>query len=205
MPSRPRRARRRSADASWPPTAASRCAAHRFASRRPRFREGRGTTTDANGRYEFRRSPCRALHGVGVEERLRDDQLRSTASERTGQAARARRQRRWRRRWTSSLPRGGIITGRVAGRVRRAGRQRHGAADDTRVINGERRPMPMGMPSTTPDTGEFRLWGLAPGRVLRRRQRSRDDDEYGRPVGRPSRATCPPTIPGLRTSPRRSR
>ena len=62
-----------------------------------------------------------------------------------------------------TLPRGGVITGRV---VDEFGEPVANAAVQSmqyRFINGERRPMSTGPGATTPDTGEYRLWGLNPG------------------------------------------
>ena len=128
----------------------------------PDIRETRGTVTDADGRYEFidlpagrysvivnktgyvqmsygQRRPNDAPKQIDVGEKQVVDKIDFV------------------------LPRGGVITGRVLDEFGEPLANANVQPMQNRFMNGQRRPMPMGQGATTPDTGEFRLWGLSPG------------------------------------------
>ena len=128
----------------------------------PEIREGRGTTTDADGRYEFRDLPA-GRYSVSASKSgyvmISYGQRRPNEPGRPLDLA----DKQVAEKVDFALPRGGIIIGRVVDEYGEPVANAMVQPMTLRVINGERRPMPMGPPSTTPDTGEFRLWGLAPG------------------------------------------
>src|SRR6185503_6953132 len=73
-----------------------------------------------------------------------------------------------------SLPRGGVITGRVLDEFGDPAVGVNVQPLRSTIMNGQRTANPMGSMVTTSDTGEFRIWGLMPGdyQVLATPQRS---------------------------------
>jgi hypothetical protein len=65
-----------------------------------------------------------------------------------------------------SLPRGGVITGRVVDEYGEPVANAMVQPMQNRFLNGQQRPMVSGSPFTTSDTGEYRLWGLSPGQYF---------------------------------------
>ena len=131
----------------------------------PDIREGRSTITDEQGRYEFIDLPAgrytvsatksgyltinfgqRRPNEPGRPLELGDKQVAEKVD--------------------FALPRGGIIVGRVLDEFGEPVANAMVQPIMLRLVNGERRPMPSGPMATTPDTGEFRLWGLQPGDYL---------------------------------------
>jgi protocatechuate 3,4-dioxygenase beta subunit len=62
-----------------------------------------------------------------------------------------------------SLPRGGVIAGRVLDEYGEPIANAMVQPMQNRFLNAQQRPMMSGQPVTTSDTGEYRLWGLSPG------------------------------------------
>ena len=65
-----------------------------------------------------------------------------------------------------SLPPGAVITGHVLDEAGEPVVNAMVMPMQARFINGRRQLVPMGSMATTPDTGEFRLWGLMPGQYV---------------------------------------
>jgi protocatechuate 3,4-dioxygenase beta subunit len=131
----------------------------------PEIRESRVTTTDAEGRYEFRDLPAGRYNlsaGKGSYVTLSYGQTRPNQPGRPLQVA----DNQLVERVDFSLPRGGVITGRVVDEFGEP------VADATVVplrnqwVQGQRRPMPAGRSAQTNDIGEFRVFGLPPGDYL---------------------------------------
>jgi protocatechuate 3,4-dioxygenase beta subunit len=65
-----------------------------------------------------------------------------------------------------SLPAGAVITGHVFDELGEPVVNAMVMPMQARFINGRRQLVPTGSMATTPDTGEFRLWGLMPGQYV---------------------------------------
>jgi protocatechuate 3,4-dioxygenase beta subunit len=65
-----------------------------------------------------------------------------------------------------SLPRGGVITGRIVDEYGEPVANAVVQPMQNRFMGGQQRPMMSGQPFTTSDTGEYRLWGLSPGQYF---------------------------------------
>ena len=163
--------RRRSAERSWRRTMGVRCAARPCASSAPELREPRSTVTDLSGRYEIADLPAgrytvtasRAGFVTISHGQTRPNEMGRPVELGDGQTV---------ERINFSLPRGAAITGRI---VDEYGEPVAGASVQPmqmRFVNGRLQPAmagggPMlGAMFQTPDTGEFRVWGLAPGEYL---------------------------------------
>lgn len=131
----------------------------------PDFREAKSTSTDTDGRYEFRELPAGRYSLTASKSGFL---LQSYGARRPEEAGRPLdlADQQLAERVDFSLLRGGVITGRV---VDEFGEPVVGANVQpmrVTIVNGQRREFGAGQPSTTPDTGEFRIWGLAPGEYL---------------------------------------
>ncbi|HUR34644.1 MAG TPA: carboxypeptidase-like regulatory domain-containing protein [Vicinamibacterales bacterium] len=128
----------------------------------PGVREQRSTTTDADGHYEFTQLPAAtytvtATRSGYVQTGYR--QPRPNAAPRPVTLG----ERQTLDRIDIALPPGGVITGRVVDEYGEPVSDVMVSAQRQQYVNGTRRPMPAGAPSTSNDIGEFRLYGLSPG------------------------------------------
>ena len=64
------------------------------------------------------------------------------------------------------LPKGGVITGRVLDEYGEPVANAMVQPMQNRFVGGQQRPTASGQVVTTPDTGEYRLWGLSPGQYF---------------------------------------
>lgn len=128
----------------------------------PEIREGRSTVTDTDGRFEFSDLPGGRYTVIASKTSfvtLNYGQSRSTDPPKQLEVP----EKQIVDRVDFKLPRGGVITGRVLDEYGEPVAGAQVQPMQNRFMNGQRRPMPSGQSSSTPDTGEFRLWGLAPG------------------------------------------
>ena len=156
----------------------------------PELREPRSTVTDLSGRYEIADLPAgrytvtasRAGFVTISHGQTRPNEMGRPVELGDGQTV---------ERINFSLPRGAAVTGRI---VDEYGEPVAGASVQPmqmRFVNGRLQPAmagggPMlGAMFQTPDTGEFRVWGLAPGEYLLQASLSggpmpfQDDDRAG--------------------------
>lgn len=131
----------------------------------PELREGKSTVTGEDGRYEFRDLPS-GRYNLSVSKNgfvmISYGQRRPNEPGRPLELA----DKQIADRVDFALPRAGIITGRIVDEYGEPVANAMVQPMRVAVINGEQRPTPSGPMATTPDTGEFRLWGLAPGEYL---------------------------------------
>jgi len=128
----------------------------------PEIRDSRTTVTDADGRFEFSDLPSGSFSVMANKTgfvMLNYGQTRP--NDRTKQLDVPDKQIV--HRVDFRLPRGGVITGRVLDEYGEPVAGAQVQPMQNRFMNGQRRPMPAGNSASTPDTGEFRLWGLTPG------------------------------------------
>lgn len=128
----------------------------------PEIRDVRSTSTDAEGRYEFRDLPAARYTLTATKSGY---VTMSYGARSWNQAGRVLTlgERQDADRVDFSLPRGGVITGHV---IDEFGDPVVGANVQplrSQIVNGQRTDMPGGSMATTSDTGEFRIWGLTPG------------------------------------------
>ncbi len=127
----------------------------------PELRENRTTTTDVQGRYEFKELPAgrytiNANKGSYVTlsyGQTRPFEAGKPLEVQNGQTV---------ERVDFSLPRGGIIAGRILDEFGEPMSDVQVAAQRYQYMQG-RRLLPAGRPAMTNDIGEFRVFGLAPG------------------------------------------
>jgi len=141
----------------------------------PTLSEPRSTSTDAEGRYEFRELPAARYTLTALKNGYVTMNYGARSWDQPGRVIDLA-DKQQADRVDFSLPRGGVITGRVLDEF---GDPVVGATvQPLRIdfVNGERRPFPSGSTMTTSDTGEFRLWGLSPAdyQVMVNPQRSMD-------------------------------
>jgi hypothetical protein len=131
----------------------------------PELREGKSTVTDDDGRYELRDLPS-GRYNLSVSKNgfvtISYGQRRPNEPGRPLELA----DKQLADRVDFALPRAGIITGRIVDEYGEPVANAMVQPLRLTVINGEQRQMPSGPMATTPDTGEFRLWGLIPGEYL---------------------------------------
>ncbi len=131
----------------------------------PDIREGRSTTTDTNGLYEFRDLPgsrytLSASKGSYVP--LSYGQTRPFEGARPIELG----ENQALDRLDFHLPKGAVITGRVVDEFGEPVADASVSPLRQQYNQGSRRMMPAGRNSTTNDVGEFRLFGLSPGQYV---------------------------------------
>lgn len=132
----------------------------------PALREQRGTFTDPDGRYELADLPAGRFTVTAFKAGFVTISHGQTRPYEMGRPIDVR-DRQTIDRIDFVLPRGAAITGRI---VDEYGEPVAGGAVQPmqlRYVNGRRQPTMTGNGMfQTPDTGEFRLWGLTPGDYL---------------------------------------
>ena len=132
----------------------------------PELGEPRSTTTDPSGRYEIADLPAgryivtvsRSGYVTISHGQTRPNEMGRPIEVADGQTV---------ERINFAMPRGAAITGRVVDEYGEPLAGVNVAPMQMRFMNGRQQPMMTGPGITqTPDTGEFRLWGLAPGDYL---------------------------------------
>jgi protocatechuate 3,4-dioxygenase beta subunit len=128
----------------------------------PEIRQPRMTSTDANGRYEFKDLPAGRYNlnaskagfvswDYGQRRAFERGKLIELSDAQTLE------------RVDISLPRGSVITGRVVDEFGDPIAEATVSAMRYRFINGRRRLVPAGRSDQTDDIGQYRLFGLSPG------------------------------------------
>jgi len=125
-------------------------------------RENRMTTTDADGRYEFKELPAgrysvQASKGSYVQ--LQYGQVRPFEPGKPVEVLEAQTVEKV----DFALPKGGVITGRILDEFGEPLADTQVAAMRYQNMGGRRRLMPAGRPAMTNDIGEFRLFAIPPG------------------------------------------
>jgi hypothetical protein len=126
------------------------------------IRENRMTTTDADGRYEFKELPAgryTVMASKGSYVNLQYGQRRPFEAGKPveildGQTV---------EKVDFSLPRGGIIIGRILDEFGEPLADAQVMAQRYQNVGGRRRLVPAGRPGMTNDIGEYRLFALPPG------------------------------------------
>ncbi len=147
----------------------------------PDMREGRMTTTDAQGAYEFKDLPAgryTVSASKGSFVTLSYGQRRPLEPGKPIEILEAQTVEKI----DFALPRGAVVTGRVLDEYGEPVADVQVTPMQMRFAQGRRRMMPSGRPSSTNDIGEFRLFGLAPGQyyisaVMLNRTFGADSDE----------------------------
>ena len=128
----------------------------------PELRENRMTTTDGDGKYEFKELPAgryTVMAQKGSYVNLQYGQLRPFEPGKpleilNGQTI---------EKVDFALPKGGVMTGRILDEFGEPLADAQVAAQRYQNIGGRRRLVPAGRPATTNDIGEFRLFAIPPG------------------------------------------
>jgi hypothetical protein len=126
------------------------------------FRENRMTTTDTDGKYEFKELPAgrytvQASKGSYVQ--LQYGQQRPFEPGRPLEVLEAQTVEKV----DFALPKGGVITGRILDEFGEPLADTQVAAMRYQNMGGRRRLMPAGRAAMTNDIGEFRLFAIPPG------------------------------------------
>jgi hypothetical protein len=128
----------------------------------PELRENRMTTTDADGKYEFKELPAGRYNvsaSKGSYVALQYGQRRPLEQGRPLEILEAQTIEKV----DFALPRGGVITGRILDEFGEPLADAQVAAQRYQNIGGRRRLVPAGRPAMTNDIGEFRLFAIPPG------------------------------------------
>jgi hypothetical protein len=131
----------------------------------PQLRSPRLATTDAEGRFEFRDLPAGRYNVSATKPgyvSLQYGQRRPFEQGRPIELADGQVVDKI----NFSLPRGGVISGRIVDEFGEPIADAMVAAMQLRYAGGRRRPVPAGRTSPTNDLGQFRVWGLPPGEYL---------------------------------------
>jgi protocatechuate 3,4-dioxygenase beta subunit len=128
----------------------------------PELRENRMTTTDGDGKYEFKELPAgryTVTAQKGSYVNLQYGQLRPFEPGKPleildGQTL---------EKVDFALPKGGVITGRILDEFGEPLSDAQVAAQRYQNVGGRRRLVPAGRSATTNDIGEFRLFAIPPG------------------------------------------
>jgi hypothetical protein len=126
------------------------------------FRENRMTTTDADGKYEFKELPAGRYNvqaSKGSYVQLQYGQLRPFEPGKPLEVLEAQTVEKV----DFALPKGGVITGRILDEFGEPLADTQVAAQRYQSIGGRRRLMMAGRPAMTNDIGEFRLFAIPPG------------------------------------------
>jgi hypothetical protein len=147
------------------------------------LRENRMTTTDADGKYEFKELAAgryTLMANKGSYVNLQYGQQRPFEPGKPleildGQTV---------EKIDFSLPRGGVITGRILDEFGEPLADAQVAAQRYQTVGGRRRLVPAGRPAMTNDIGEFRLFAIPPGQyylsaTLRNMGMGDSDDRAG--------------------------
>jgi hypothetical protein len=128
----------------------------------PELRENRMTTTDADGRYEFKELPAGRYNvsaSKGSYVGLSYGQQRPFEPGKPLEILEAQTVEKV----DFALPRGGVITGRILDEFGEALADVQVTAQRYQNIGGRRRLVPAGRTAVTNDIGEFRLFAIPPG------------------------------------------
>jgi hypothetical protein len=128
----------------------------------PELRENRMTTTDGDGKYEFKELPAgryTVMAQKGSYVNLQYGQLRPFEPGKPLEIL----DRQTLERIDFALPKGGVVTGRILDEFGEPLADAQVAAQRYQNIGGRRRLVPAGRPATTNDIGEFRLFAIPPG------------------------------------------
>jgi hypothetical protein len=128
----------------------------------PELRENRITTTDADGKYEFKELQAgryNVFANKGSYVGLSYGQQRPFEPGKPLEILEAQTVEKV----DFALPRGGVITGRIVDEFGEPLADAQVAAQRYQNFNGRRRLVPAGRPAQTNDIGEFRLFAIPPG------------------------------------------
>jgi carboxypeptidase family protein len=126
------------------------------------LRENRMTTTDAEGKYEFKELPAGRYNvqaSKGSYVQLQYGQLRPFEPGKPLEILEAQTVEKV----DFALPKGGVITGRILDEFGEPLADTQVAAQRYQNVGGRRRLMMAGRPAMTNDIGEFRLFAIPPG------------------------------------------
>jgi hypothetical protein len=128
----------------------------------PGVRESRSATTDQDGRYEFTELAA-ASYSLSASRSGYVQMGYKQTRPNSASLPLALGDRQTLERIDIALPPGGVITGRVLDEYGEPVSDTFVTAQRQQFMNGTRRPVPAGAPSSSNDIGEFRIYGLAPG------------------------------------------
>ena len=129
------------------------------------IREMRSTTTDLEGRYEFRDLPAGRLNVSASKAGYVDSSYGQTRPQEPAKQVQIG-EKQVVDKIDVALPRGSVITGRVLDEFGEPIADVQVMPMRNQFTPTGPRPMPMGRQAATNDIGEFRLFGLAPGQYL---------------------------------------
>jgi protocatechuate 3,4-dioxygenase beta subunit len=128
----------------------------------PEIRESRVTTTDQDGRYEFKDLPAGRYTLTATKGSYVNLSYGQTRPNEPGRPLEVGENQTLEK-IDIALPRGSIITGRVVDEFGEPVADVMVMPMRNQWMQGQRRPMPAGRTAMTNDIGEFRLFGLPPG------------------------------------------
>ena len=151
------------AAASSPPTPASPCARRRSGSSSADIREDGREHRRCEGRYEFKELPAGRYTLTASKGSYVSSRTDRSAAVRSGQAARGSADGQRIEKVDFSLPRGGIITGRIVDEFGEPVADAQVPRCDSQPGRTPAAAAERGRPAMTNDIGEYRLFGLPPG------------------------------------------
>ena len=128
----------------------------------PGIRDSRSATTDQEGRFEFVDLPAASYNLVATRSGYVQMGYKQTRPNSPPQPL-VLGANQTLERVDIALPLGGVITGRVLDEYGEPVSDTFVSAQRQQFVNGARRPLTTGAPSSSNDIGEFRIYGLAPG------------------------------------------